>query len=286
MTAEAGAFRVIQARARRRRHPLVRWYRRNERVVLSTLGIVLFFVLWQAGADAGAIDKLFFSSPAAVAVAGWEEVQNPRFWEDVKISGWELFVGSALAIVVAIPLGLLIGWYRRLNYAADPWLNFANALPRAALVPIIVLTAGLGVEMKIVVVFLGGVFTIMVATVEGVRTVERQLVDVARSFRASQRRIFTSLVIPGTLPFIVSGMRIAIGRVLAGIIIAEFYAQTQGLGVMIYKASNNFLQGGMDRAMFGILLFTLFGIVLYEAVGYAERYFQRWRPSLDLEETT
>lgn len=286
MTAEAGAFRVIQARARRRRHPLVRWYRRNERVVLSSLGIVLFFVLWQVGADSGAIDKLFFSSPTDVAAAGWEEVQNPRFWEDARISGWELFVGSALAIVVAIPLGLVIGWYRRLNYAADPWLNFANALPRAALVPIVVLTAGLGVEMKIVVVFLGGVFTIMVATVEGVRTVERQLLDVARSFRASQRRIFTSLVIPGTLPFIVSGMRIAIGRVLAGVIIAEFYAQTQGIGVMIYKASNNFLQGGSDRMMFGILLFTLFGIVLYEAVGYAERYFQRWRPSLDLEETT
>ena len=286
MTAEAGAFRVIQARARRRRHPLVRWYRRNERVVLSSLGIVLFFVLWQVGADSGAIDKLFFSSPTDVAAAGWEEVQNPRFWEDARISGWELFVGSALAIVVAIPLGLVIGWYRRLNYAADPWLNFANALPRAALVPIVVLTAGLGVEMKIVVVFLGGVFTMMVATVEGVRTVERQLLDVARSFRASQRRIFTSLVIPGTLPFIVSGMRIAIGRVLAGVIIAEFYAQTQGIGVMIYKASNNFLQGGSDRMMFGILLFTLFGIVLYEAVGYAERYFQRWRPSLDLEETT
>jgi ABC-type nitrate/sulfonate/bicarbonate transport system permease component len=286
VTAETATFRVIQARPRRRRHPLLRWYRRNERVVLSTLGIVLFFVLWQVGADTGAIEKLFFSSPSAVAVAGWEEVQNPRFWEDVKISGWELFVGSALAIVVAIPLGLVIGWYRRLNYAADPWLNFANALPRAALVPIIVLTAGLGVEMKIVVVFLGGVFTIMVATVEGVRTVERQLLDVARSFRASQRRIFTSLVIPGTLPFIVSGMRIAVGRVLAGVIIAEFYAQNQGIGVMIYKASNQFLQGGSDRMMFGILLFTLLGIVLYEALGYLERYFQRWRPSLDLEETT
>lgn len=286
MTAETGAFRVIQARARRRRHPLARWYRRNERVVLSILGIVVFSVLWQAGADTGAIDKLFFSSPTAIAAAGWEEVQNPRFWEDAKISGWELFVGSVLAIVVAIPLGLVIGWYRRLNYAADPWLNFANALPRAALVPIVVLTAGLGVEMKIVVVFLGGVFTMMVATVEGVRTVERQLLDVARSFRASQRRIFTSLVIPGTLPFIVSGMRIAVGRVLAGVIIAEFYAQTQGIGVMIYKASNAFLQGGSDRMMFGILLFTLFGIVLYEVVGYAERYFQRWRPSLDLEETT
>jgi len=283
---ETTAFRVIHARVRHRRSPLSRWYRRNERPVLSAVGIIAFVAAWQIGADAGVIDKLFFSSPAAIAAAGWQEVQNPRFWEDARVSGWELFVGSAIAIVVSVPLGLLIGWYRRLNYAADPWLNFANALPRAALIPIIVLTAGLGIEMKIVVVFLGGVFTIMVATVEGVRTVERHMLDVARSFRAPERLIFTSLVIPGTLPFIVSGMRIAVGRVLAGVIIAEFYAQTQGIGVMIYKASNSFLQGGSDRMMFGILLFTLLGIVLYEAVGYAERYFQRWRPSLDLEETT
>lgn len=284
--ADSPAFRTLLPRQRRNRNPVHRWYRRNERPVLSVLGIVVFFALWQVGANVGVVDKLFFSSPADVAAAGWEEVQNPRFWEDVRVSGWELFVGSSLAIIVSVPLGLLIGWYRRLNYASDPWLNFANALPRAALIPIVVLTFGLGVEMKIVIVFLGGVFTIMVATVEGVRTVERALIDVSRSFRASQRLIFTSLVIPGTLPFIVSGMRIAVGRVLAGIIIAEFYAQTQGLGVMIYKASNAFLQGGSDRMMFGILLFTLFGIILYEAVGYAERYFQRWRPSLDLEETT
>ena len=285
MTAETTAFRVIRPRVRRRRHPLVRWYRRNERAVLSVTGVVVFFLLWEIGSRAGVVDKFFFSSPSAIAVAGWKEVQNPRFWEDVSVSGWELFVGSAIAIVVSIPLGLVIGWYRRVNYAADPWLNFANALPRAALIPIVVLTPGLGVEMKIVIVFLGAVFTIMVATVEGVRTVERQLVDVARSFRASQRRIFTSLVIPGTLPFIVSGMRIAVGRVLAGVIIAEFYAQTQGVGVMIYKASQQMLLGQSDRMMFGILLFTLLGIILYEAVGYAERYFQRWRPSLDLEET-
>ena len=284
--ADSNAFRTLLPRQRRKRNPVHRWYRRNERPVLSVLGIVVFFVLWEIGAQAGVVDKLFFSSPTDIAAAGWEEVQKPRFWEDLGVSGWELFVGSAVAMAVSIPLGLAIGWYRRLNYAADPWLNFANALPRAALVPIVVLTAGLGVEMKMVVVFLGGVFTIMVATAEGVRTVERQLLDVARSFGASQRRVFTSLVIPGTLPFIVSGMRIAVGRVLAGVIIAEFYAQTQGVGVMIYKASNNFLLGGSALMMFGILLFTLFGIILYEAVGYAERYFQRWRPSLDAEEAT
>jgi NitT/TauT family transport system permease protein len=276
--ADSPRFRTILPRPRRRRHPIVRWYRRNERIVLSLLGIVAFFALWQIGADRGVVDKFFFSAPRDIGVAAWEEVQNPRFWDDMKVSGWELFVGSAIALVVSVPLGLLVGWYRRLNYAVDPWLNFANALPRVALIPLVVLTVGLGIEMKITIVFLGAVFTIMVATVEGVRTVERYMLDVARSFRASQRLIFTSLVIPGTLPFIVSGMRIAVGRVLAGVIIAEFYAQTQGIGVMILKAGYAF---NSARMMFGILLFTLLGIVLYEVVGFAERYFQRWRPSLE-----
>jgi NitT/TauT family transport system permease protein len=276
--ADSPRFRTIAPRPRRRRHPVVRWYRRNERAILGVAGIVAFFVLWQIGADRGVVDKFFFSSPTDIGAAAVEEVQNPRFWQDMKVSGWELAVGTVLGVLVSVPLGLVVGWYRRLNYAVDPWLNFANALPRVALIPLVVLTAGLGVEMKITIVFLGAVFTIMVATVEGVRTVERHLLDVARSFRASQRRVFTSLVIPGTLPFIVSGMRIAVGRVLAGVIIAEFYAQTEGVGVMILKAGYAL---NPARMMFGILLFTLFGIALYEGVGYAERYFQRWRPALE-----
>ena len=279
---DAIAFRVIRPRVRRRRHPILRWYRRNERGVLSALGVITFFALWQVGSDLGVIRKFFFSSPTAIITAGIEEVQLPRFWSDVRISALELGLGTLLSVVAAVPLGIVIGWYRRVSLAADPWLNFTNALPRAALVPLVVLWAGLGFEMKTVIVFLGGFFSIILPTVEGVRTVERQLVDVARSFRAKERLIFTSIVLPGTLPFIVSGLRIAVGRVLAGVIIAEFYAQTQGLGVMILKAEAA-LQS--DRMLFGVLLFTLVGIVAYEVVGVLERYFQRWRPSLDLEET-
>ncbi|HUQ42767.1 MAG TPA: ABC transporter permease [Candidatus Limnocylindrales bacterium] len=277
----SAAFRTIRPRVRRHRHPLVRWYRRNERVVLSAAGVIVFFAAWQLGANAGVIDPFFFSSPSDIFAAGAREVQLPRFWEDAKISALELAIGSLAAVVTAVPLGIAIGWYRRVSYTFDPWLQFFNALPRVALVPLVVLWAGLGPEMKTVIVFLGGFFSIILPTVEGVRTVERSLLDVARSFGARQRLVFTSLVIPGTLPFIVSGLRVAVGRVLAGVIIAEFYAQTVGIGVMIKKSADT---QQPDRMLFGVLIFTFLGLVLTEAVGSAERYLQRWRPSRDLDE--
>jgi NitT/TauT family transport system permease protein len=278
---EATAFRVIHPRTRRRRNPARRWYRRNERTVLSVAGVITFFVAWQVGSDAGVIDKFFFSSPLEILAAGSEEMRLPRFWNDVRVSALELGVGSFAAVVLAVPLGIAIGWYRRVSLTFDPWLNFFNALPRVALVPLVVLWAGLGIEMKTIIVFLGGFFSIILPTVEGVRTVDRQFLDVARSFRAPQRLIFTSLVIPGTLPFIVSGIRLAVGRVLAGVIIGEFYAQTDGLGVMIRKAEASLHS---DRMIFGVLIFTVLGVVLNETIGYVERYLQRWRPSTDLDE--
>src|SRR5712691_4922328 len=279
----AATFRVIYPRVRRRRPLLLRWYRRNERTVLGIAGLVSFFALWQVGAAAGAIDPLFFSSPTAVFAAAVNEVHVPRFWEDVRYSLTEVIVGFIASLVLAVPLGLVIGWYRRVSFAFDPWLNFLNAIPRPALIPLVVLWVGLGIEMKTVIVFLGGFFSIILPTVEGVRTVDQGLLDVAHSFRASQRRLFASVVIPATVPFIATGVRLALGRLLIGVVVAELYAQTQGIGVMIARAAD-----GLDsaRMLFGVLIFTLMGVVTTEIAGRIERRFQRWRPSanLDLEE--
>jgi ABC-type nitrate/sulfonate/bicarbonate transport system permease component len=284
MSVQAGAtYRVIHPRVRRPRSRLVRWYRRNERMVLGLAGLAAFFGLWQLGSNAGVIDALFFSSPTAVAAAAVHEVQVPRFWDDVRYSLTEVTVGFVASIVLAVPLGLLIGWYRRVSFSFDPWLNFLNAIPRPALIPLVVLWVGLGIEMKTVIVFLGGFFSIILPTVEGVRTVDQQLLDVSRSFRASQRRVFTSVVIPATVPFIAAGVRLALGRLLIGVVVAELYAQTQGIGVMIERAADVL---DSARMLFGVLLFTLMGVLTTELAGRVERRFQRWRPSanVDLEE--
>lgn len=282
MSERAATYRTIDPRVRRKRNPLVRRYRRNERTILGIAGVASFFTIWQVGAMTGVIDPFFFSSPGAVVEAGLEEIQLPRFWNDVRVSATELGLGAFAALALAVPLGIAIGWWRRVSYTFDPWLNFFNALPRIALIPLVVLWAGLGLEMKAIIVFLGGFFSMIVPTVQGVRTVDRSFLDVARSFKASTVRTFTSLVIPATVPFIVTGVRIAIGRMLIGVILAELYAQTDGLGVMIDKSADALRA---DRLLFGVLIFTLIGIIATEGVGYLERYFQRWRPTHEMEET-
>lgn len=250
--------------------------RRHERAVLGGLGVVAFLLGWEIGANAGVVDTFFFSKPTAIALAGISEVQLPRFWNDFKVSAWEFVSGYVAAVVLAVPLGIVFGWYRRLSYMADPWLNLINSLPRVALLPLIVLWVGIGIESKITVVFLGAFFSVIIPTVQGVRTVDRRFLDVARSFGASQRRLFTSVVIPATLPFIVTGLRLGVGRALIGVVVGELYAQTEGLGVLITRASAN-LQP--DRMFFGILIFTFTGIVSVEGLRRLERYFQRWRPA-------
>ena len=276
-------YRVILPRERRRRSPLLRWYRRNQRSLLGLIGLVGFFVLWQIGSMTGVVDPFFFSSPGAVAEAAAREAQLPRFWEDVRYSLTEVTVGFLASLFLAVPLGLAIGWYRRVSFAFDPWLNFLNAIPRPALIPLVVLWVGLGIEMKTIIVFLGGFFSIILPTVEGVRTVDQQLLDVGHSFRASQRRVFTSIVIPATVPFIATGVRLALGRLLIGVVVAELYAQTQGIGVMLDRAADT-LQS--DVMMFGVLLFTLMGVITTTVAGSIEHRFQRWRPSanVDVEE--
>lgn len=277
---QLAGYRIIRPRERRRRSPVGRWYRRNEPAVLGLAGLFGFFALWEIGADAGFIDKFFFSSPHDVIAAAIAEGQIPRFWGDVRYSLTEVGVGLVASIVLAVPLGVAIGWYRRVSYTFDPWLNFINAIPRPALIPLVVLWVGLGIEMKIIIVFLGGFFSIILPTVEGVRTVEQSLLDVAHSFRASRSWMFRSVVIPATIPFIATGVRLALGRLLIGVVIAELYAQTQGIGVMIGRAAD-LLES--DRMIFGILLFTLMGVITTAAAGRVEHYLQRWRPSINVE---
>ena len=254
-----------------------RSYGENERVVLGVVSFTGFFVLWELGAQLGWVNLLFFSSPSRIVMAAAAEMQKPRFWNDVRVSSFELMAGFLLAAVLGVLLGLLAGWYRRLNYAIDPLLNFLNALPRIALLPLVVLWVGLTIWSVVIAVFLGVFFTVVINTLQGVQTVDTRFLDVATSFGASQRQLFTSVVLPSTVPFIISGLRLGVGHALVGVFIGELYAANAGLGYMILIAGQEEVT---DRLLFGVVTFTLVGVVIIEALRLLEQRFQQWRPQI------
>lgn len=253
----------------------------NERLLLGLAGVVVFLTFWEFGSRSGVINAYFFGSPTGIVEAAIVEVQTDRFWSDLFASFSEFALGYLLAIALGIPIGLAAGRFRRLQYALDPWLNFFNSLPRIALLPILVVMFGVfGPATKIAAVFLGAFFSIVIPTMQGVRTTDRRYIDVARSFGASERLLFRSVVIPSTVPFIITGLRLGIARALIGVVTAELYTQTEGIGVLIRRATE---LGNANRALFGVLLFTISGIIGVEAIRRVEARYQKWRPITSLE---
>lgn len=253
---------------------LARIDRLNARLILGLGGVVGALVLWEIGSRLGLIRELFFSKPSDIFLAGLTALTQPRFWSDLGISSYELIVGFALAVIVAVPLGLVAGYWRRLRYSLDPPINFLNALPQIALLPIIVIWVGLGTEAKIATVFIGVVFPVLIPTMEGVKSVDPGFLNVGRSLGASRWRTFTSIVAPATLPYTMAGIRLGFAGALTGLVTAELFAATHGLGVMIARASQT-LQS--DRMLFGVLIFTAAGVLGSEGIRLIEKRFGTWR---------
>ena len=256
---------------------LGRWYLARERLVLPFATFAVLIGLWELGAQTGFLETFFFSSPSRVVAAGAAEVILPRFWNDVFVSGQEFLVGYVLAIVVAIPFGLLTGWFRTAHYLFEPWLSAFNATPRIALLPLVVLWVGLGIWSKITIVFLGVFFPVAINVFHGVRTVDRNHVDVARSFGASTAMRIRTVVLPTIVPFALVGMRIGIGRAVGGVLVGEFYTSTAGLGNMVFRAGQT-LQ--TDRLLFGAIFITILALIAFRALSAVERRFRAWRPSV------
>jgi NitT/TauT family transport system permease protein len=250
---------------------------RRERVILGTASVFGVFVLWELSVRFGLIRSNFLVSPSEVLIAGIKEVQDPRFWRDLRVSLFEFFVGYLAAVVLGVSMGIVLGWYRRLSYLFEPLVNLLYAIPRIALLPVIILWLGLTVWSKVAVVFLGAFVTILVSTIQGVRTVEPSLLAVANVFGASQRQTFVSVVIPGSIPFILAGLRLGAGRALIGVVIGELYAANAGVGFMIVVASNN-LQ--IDRVLFGTFVFIALGLLTVGAIRLVERRYATWRDDL------
>ncbi len=243
--------------------------------LVGAIALIGFVALWEAAAAFRLADPMFISSPSRIAAVAVEMWDDPDFWRDVKVSSNEFIWGYLAAIAVGVPIGLATGWYKRLQYAIGPFVDVLNAVPRVTFMPILVLWFGIGLWSKFAVVFLGAVIPIILSTYAGVRTNEARFLRVAKSFGASQLKTFTSIILPGTAPYIFTGLKYASGRALLGVVVGELYAATAGVGHMIAQAGNAF---ETDRVFFGVLLFTFAGLVVTTLLGRIESRFDRWRP--------
>jgi ABC-type nitrate/sulfonate/bicarbonate transport system permease component len=256
---------------------LARLWLDHERALIGGGTLAAFLLLWQAFGESGLIDPLFISSPTRVLRAGYGLIHDRDFWNDLHVSGSEFILGYGAAVAVAIPLGLAIGLSKRLQYMLGPFVDTLNAVPRVTLLPLIIIWFGIGIWSKVVVVFLGAVIPVLINTQSGVKTSEARFIRVARSFSASRFKIFSSIVLPGTVPFIFTGLKYGAGRALLGVVVGELYASTAGLGHMIADAGNTFQT---DVVFFGVLIFMATGLVVVALLDRVERQFEKWRPDV------
>jgi len=244
-----------------------------ESTILASSAALAFLLLWEILPNLGLINPFFTSSPSRILTAA-QWLFNHGFWNDILVSLKEFAAGIGLAILFSIPIGLMLGWYRRLNAMFEPFITMLNATPRVALLPLIILWLGIGIESKIAAVFLGAFFPLVVNVMAGVRTVDETLLKCARSFGANDQQVFKTLVIPTCVPFIVAGMRLGLGRGLVGVVVGEMLASTAGVGHMMSLASSSFQ---IDKMFFGLVLLAGFGYILTELLKRLEKRFNSWR---------
>jgi NitT/TauT family transport system permease protein len=253
------------------------WHR-FEAVILGTSTIVIALILWEllpriVTLSAGT--KLFFTTPSQIAGTLWKMFATGSIWHPLSVSASGFAVGLGLAIIVGLPLGVLIGRSRTLNAMFDPFITAFNATPRLVFLPLVMLWFGLGLWSKVVIVFIGALFPILINTYEGVRNSDKLLINVVRSFGAKEWDVARLVVVPNAMPYIIAGLRLSIGRAVLGVVVAEFFGSESGLGVMMVQAAGRYQ---IDIVFSGLIIFAAMTLAMTAAVQVLENRLGRWRP--------
>jgi ABC-type nitrate/sulfonate/bicarbonate transport system permease component len=236
------------------------------------ISIFAGIALWEiAGRSTSAAFMVPFS---ATLVRLWQLAIGGDFLAQLLDSGELFLTGFVLALLVGMPLGMLLARVRVLRIGIEPYIMTLYATPMVALIPFILSMMGFGFAPKVLVVFLFAVFPVLYNTVEGARSIRPELIEVAKSFRSSEWALWREVMLPYTLPYAMTGVRQSIGRALVGMIAAEFFLSSTGLGQLIMGASQNFDTGGVFAS---ILIIGLIGVGLMRLGLKIEQHFARWR---------
>jgi NitT/TauT family transport system permease protein len=250
--------------------------KRYEALLIGSAAVLVFVAVWQFTAFRRVVPELFLPGPLDISTAFAAYVAKGQIWPDMWISGQELIYGFVLAIIFGLPVGILMGWYRRLSMALDPFVTFFYSIPRIALTPLLIIWFGIGINSKIAVVFLGAVFAILINTAAGVKNLDPALIKAARSFGATDAQLFRTVVLPGSVPFILTGLRLGLGHALTGVVVGELVAAQAGVGLMMATAGATFQT---SKVFVGLVIIATTGVLLTLLLSRIEQRFQSWKPN-------
>jgi len=261
--AEAARARDI-AVARRRQRQMVT-------LAIRLVSLITVLGIWQIfGAQ---VDASLFTTPSAIAVAAVEMIWSGELWHYLWPSLVVLAIGLTLAAVVGIAIGLLLARFWVLDVAFGVYITFLYSIPSVALVPLIVLWAGFETGAKVIILFLFAFFPMAINTYQGVKNVDPKLIEVGRAFRASERQLWTNIVLPGALPFIVTGLRLAVGRGLIGMVLDDLYTAISGIGYLIVRTASTY---EVDKMFVPIVTLGLLGVTLTALLRVLELQVAPW----------
>jgi NitT/TauT family transport system permease protein len=247
---------------------------RNAKVLLGGFAVVLFLVAWEAVFLVVPFDPLFVTKPSLIVAALADMAAEGDLAHDIAVSGVPFLYGFVGASIVGVAAGIVMGWRTRVGYALDPLMTLLYASPLVALAPLFVVFFGVGDVSKTLIIFVLAVFPFIFNSYAGVHAVEPLLINVVRSLGGRERDLYVKVIVPSVLPYIVAGARIAVGRALIGILIAEFFAASEGIGYAIQRFGNLF---AMDRMFAAIVIIMVIAVCLTEGIRWAERAAFPWR---------
>jgi ABC-type nitrate/sulfonate/bicarbonate transport system permease component len=246
-----------------------------QRPLLGVVSVVGLIFAWEiAFTYLLPLDPFFFTKPSLIAVAFKEQTLSGALWKDLAISSKAFFWGFSLAVIVGIPVGVFMGWRRRAEYVLDPFLTALYASPLVALAPLFIIIFGVGLTGKVALIFLLAVFPFVFNVFSGVKCTDRLLVNVVQSFGGKERDIYFKVILPSILPYIVAGARIAIGRGIVGILVAEYYAASEGIGFAISRFGDTFRLPEMFAAIF---LLMIVAVIFTEGLRKLETLLAPWK---------
>lgn len=236
-------------------------------------GLLLGMIaLWELGARLGWLDRFFFSSPSEIVQTAITKWQVGDLWRDIAYTSASTILGFLLGTLLGSLTGLLFWFSRPVAMIAEPWLVVLNALPKLALAPVLVILLGIGFPSKVALAFLMTVIVAAMSAWSGVKAVDPTLTTLMVSLGARRMQVFTHLVVPSTMPWIISGLRVNIALAMAGSIVGEFIASDRGLGRMIVYAGTTF---DLKLVWVGVTVLSILSVLMYLSVVLLERLLSR-----------